>query len=243
MIYIDAREGLSGDMLVAAMLDLLDPKLAREAARRIETAAASHAITFSTAEIEEDGEKGLSVNYRLPEPSVTGTSYDSAFVQLDDFENHLDSHAPTGRLILRTVFEAESEAHDMPVEQVHLHEIGRPQGTLNMAAIGLLSHMLLQDGGENFVSSKIVTGKGIAVVSHGAVRIPPPAARILLRGLWHEEGDAAGERATPTGIAALKVLASSQTDMVPLNHFTKKGIGFGTKRFGGRLGRTVLYRY
>ncbi len=243
MIFVDAREGLSGDMLVAAMLDLLDDRLRREALNKIEKAAALHAITFSKDEIEEDGDAGLSVNYRLAEPSVTGESYGGAFVQLEDFENHLESHSPTGRLILKRIFEAEAEAHDVPVDQVHLHEIGRPQGILNMAAIGMLSNMLLKDGAEGFVASKIVTGKGITVVSHGAVRIPPPAARILLKGLWHEEGEAAGERATPTGIAALKVLVSSQTDMVPLNHFTAKGVGFGSKRFGGRLGRTILYRY
>lgn len=243
MIFIDAREGLSGDMLVAAMLDLLDPRLKKEASSRIERAATLHAIGFSSSEIEEDGDKGLSINYRLAEPTVTGASYDSSFVLLEDFENHLDSHAPTGRLILKAVFEAESEAHGVPVEQVHLHEIGRPQGILNMAVIGMLAHMLLNDGGEGFVASKIVTGRGVTVFSHGAVRIPPPAARILLRELRHEEGEAAGERATPTGIAALKVLASSQTNMVPVNHFIRKGVGFGSKRFGGRLGRTILYRY
>ncbi len=243
MIFIDAREGLSGDMLVAAMLALLDEKKGQAAAARIEKAAAAHAIAFTHSATEEDGDKGLSVNYSLAEPSVTGASYTGAFVELEDFENHLESHGPTGRLILRTVFEAEAEAHELPVEEVHLHEIGRPQGILNMAAIGFLSHTLLEDGAEGFVASKVVTGKGITVVAHGAVRIPPPAARILLRGLWHEEGEAAGERATPTGIAALKVLIRSQTDMVPVNHFEKKGVGFGSKRFGGRLGRTTLYRY
>ncbi len=243
MIFIDAREGLSGDMLVAAMLDLLENTPKKDAMKAIEKAAALHAISFVKSDLEEDDEKGLAVTYKLTEPEVTGASYDGAFHQLEDFENHLDSHSPNGRLILKAVFEAESEAHGVPKEQVHLHEIGRPQGILNMAVIGMLSHKLLQDGGEGFVASKIVTGKGITVVSHGAVRIPPPAARILLNGLWHEEGEAAGERATPTGIAAVKVLASSQTDMIPINHFVKKGVGFGSKRFGGRLGRTILYRY
>ena len=228
---------------MAAMLDLMDEKTRRNASDRIERAAVLHSIRFSRTDIEEDGEKGTAVNYGLAQPVITEESYEGAHALLDDYENLLDSHSPTARLILRAIFEAESKAHDVPVEKVHLHEIGRPQGILNMAAIGMLSHQLLEDGGEGFVASKIVTGKGITVVSHGAVRIPPPAARILLDGLWHEEGDAAGERATPTGIAALKVLAPSQTDMVPLNHFERKGVGFGSKRFGGRLGRTVLYLY
>jgi len=243
MMYIDAREGLSGDMLVAAMLALLEERKRKEAFGKIESAAALHAITVTESDVEEDGEKGLAVTYGFAQPIVTEESYDGAFALLDEYEDHLDSHTPTGKLILRAIFEAEAEAHGVPLEQVHLHEIGRPQGILNMAAIGLLSHMLIEDGGEGFVASKIVTGKGITVVSHGAVRIPPPAARILLKGLWHEEGEASGERATPTGIAALKALAKSQTDMVPVNHFDRKGIGFGSKRFGGRLGRTVVYLY
>jgi len=243
MIYIDAREGLAGDMLVAAMLNLLDERQRTDAAGKIEKTAALHAMTFSQLEVDEDGERGLAVSYGLAEPVITHESYDGAFALLDEYENHLESHSPTGRLILKAIFEAESEAHGVPVDKVHLHEIGRPQGILNMAAIGLLSRKLLEGGGEGFVASKIVTGKGITVVSHGAVRIPPPAARILLEGLWHEEGDATGERATPTGIAAVKILAKSQTDMLPINHFERKGVGFGTKRFGGRLGRTVLYLY
>ena len=243
MIYIDAREGLSGDMLVAAMLDLLEDRQKGEAAQRIESAASLHSIRFTRSELEEDGEKGLLVNYGLAQPVTTEESYDGAFSLLDEYENHLDSHNPTGRLILRAIFNAESKAHGVPPEKVHLHEIGRPQGILNMAAIGYLSNRLVEDGGEGFVASKIVTGKGVTVVSHGAVRIPPPAARHLLEGMWHEEGESMGERATPTGIAAVKVLAKSQTDMVPLNHFERKAVGFGSKRFGGRLGRTVLYLY
>ena len=243
MMYIDAREGLSGDMLVAAMLHLLEERQRRDAASRIEKAAALHSLAFTISEVDEDGDRGLAVNYHLAQPIVTEESYDGAFSLLEEYENHLGSHGTVGRLILKAIFEAEGEAHWIPPEQVHLHEIGRPQGILNMAAIGLLSHMLVDDGGEGFVASKIVTGKGMTVMSHGAVRIPPPAARALLKGLRHEEGEALGERATPTGIAALKILTKSQTNMMPVNHFDRKGVGFGSKRFGGRLGRTVIYRY
>jgi len=243
MIYVDAREGVSGDMLVAAMLGLLEEGPSGDAFDMIERAASLHAMSFTKTEVEDGGEKGLLVNYALPEPSTTGVSYEAAFALLDEMDEHLGSHSPTGRLILKAIFEAESEAHGVPPEQVHLHEIGRPQAILNMAAIGFISRKLVEDRDEGFVSSKIVTGKGITVVSHGAVRIPPPAARILLRGLRHEEGDATGERATPTGIAAVKVLSKSQSDMVPINHYIRKSVGFGSRRFGGRLGRTVLYLY
>ena len=243
MILIDAREGLSGDMLVAGMLDLLDDMKARDVSRRIQKAAAAHGIAFTSAEVEEDGDKGLAVNYGPSNEHAGHVSQEDALALLEEYEDILGSRSSVGKLMLKEIVEAESEAHCVPVKEVHLHEIGRPQGILNMAAIGLMSHMLVEDGAEGFVASKVVTGKGITVMSHGAIRIPPPAARILLRGLVHEEGDASGERATPTGIAALKVLAKSQIETVPTDRIERMGVGFGTKRFGGRLGRTVLLRY
>jgi uncharacterized protein (DUF111 family) len=112
---------------------------------------------------------------------------------------------------------------------------------MNIAGIGFVSALLSRDGDEEYVCSTITTGRGVVVVSHGAIRIPAPASAFLLRGLKNEQGPSPGERATPTGIAAVKTLVSTQSDVVP-DRFSRESIGFGTKRFGGRLGRTTLYR-
>jgi uncharacterized protein (DUF111 family) len=151
----------------------------------------------------------------------------------------IGSNAPAAGKILRVIFEAEGEAHGLPPEEVHLHEIARPQALLNIAAIGHLSQRLTELAGGPFVGSTITTGRGIVVVSHGAVRVPPPASVALLKDMIHQPGDAPGERATPTGIAAMKALIDHQSDEVPAA-FKKRSIGFGTRRFGGRLGRTAL---
>jgi uncharacterized protein (DUF111 family) len=112
---------------------------------------------------------------------------------------------------------------------------------MNIAGISFVSALLSKEGDEEFVCSTITTGRGVVVVSHGAIRIPAPASAFLLRGLKNEQGSSPGERATPTGIAAAKTLVSTQSDDVP-DRFSRRSIGFGTKRFGGRLGRTTLYR-
>jgi len=239
MLYIDAREGVSGDMLLAAMLAVQDADRRRELARPLEKAAIGVGLGMALAEIEDAGERGLGISYTQPEPSLHGVSHDECFTLLKRIERDLGSHSDIGARILDLIFEAESEVHKVPVPEVHLHEIGRPQALLNIAGIGMLASSLLDSDPDGFASSTIVTGTGMVVVAHGAVRIPAPASASLLSGLKHEPGTSPGERATPTGIAAVKVLAKRQTDDVP-QRFTRKGIGFGTKRFAGRLGRTRL---
>ncbi len=239
MIFIDAREGLSGDMLLAAMIGLLDASVIEKVSARFEDASESVELEFRLLKIEEEGEIGLGVTYLQHEPTHYGASYDECFSRLASIERDLGSESSIGRAILQIIFDAEAEAHGVPARQVHLHEIGRPQALLNMAGIGFLSTKLQEMGADGFVCSTITTGRGIVVVSHGAMRIPAPAVAILLHGLRHVPGNSPGERATPSGIAAVKALVRSQLDETPKSH-SRKAIGFGTKRFAGRLGRTTL---
>jgi len=240
MIFIDAREGLSGDMLLAAMLGLLDESERTSTVSLLTRASAKRVIEFRFMEMEEDGQEGFGIEYVQPEPVSYGASRDECYARLDLIESEIGSTSPIGKKILDNIFEAEAEAHAMPVTEVHLHEIGRTQALINIAGIGLISTKLSEGGDDEFVCSTIATGTGMTVVSHGAIRIPAPASVILLRGLRHEPGGSPGERATPTGIAAVKALSRRQAE--PPQKFSKKSVGFGTRRFAGRLGRTTLLR-
>lgn len=240
MIFIDAREGLSGDTLLAAMIGLLDNAERGKFAERLKDAARARGLEFGLLSIDEDGESGLGISYREPVPLVVQeTSYAQCFSTLAEIEDQISSVGPTARAILSVIFEAEGQAHGLPPEEVHLHELGRPQALLNIAAIGCLAQRITELTGGPFVGSTITTGRGIVVVSHGAVRVPPPASLVLLKDMMNQPGDAPGERATPSGIAAMKALIQHQTEIVP-SDFRKRSIGFGTRRFAGRLGRTTL---
>jgi len=240
MILIDAREGLSGDMLLAGLLALLDLDALAETRELIAAAACGQGVEFGLSEVQADGDNGLAISYMHAEPAHHGASYDECFARLAEAEGRMRSKSAVSKTILRQIFDAEGEAHGIPPKEVHLHEIARPQAIVNIAGIGKVSSMLLEKGAEGFTCSTIVTGSGIVVVSHGAIRVPAPASRVLLRGLRHEPGSSPGERASPTGVAAVKVLARSQSDHMP-DKFVRKGVGFGTKRFSGRLGRNTLY--
>ncbi len=241
MIVIDAREGVSGDMLLAAMLGSLNEPGRKNAVHSIARACASRGLEFKMIDIEDQGDAGLGIAYGAGPPTEPDASRQSCYSRLAQLERDIGSASEIGRKILDLVFVAEAEAHGVPVEEVHLHEIGRTQALVNIAGIGLAASVLEREGAGGFVSSAITTGGGMVVVSHGAVRIPAPASAILLRGLKHQKGDSPGERATPTGIAAVRALAESQIDSLP-SEFRRRTVGFGTKRFAGRLGRTALLR-
>jgi uncharacterized protein (DUF111 family) len=240
MIYIDAIEGLSGDMVLGAMIRLLEPERAGSVVGAISRASRRLGIEFSTVEVEEEGVSGLGISYTAGTQRTSTVGWEEAHRSLKEIEQSLGSISKMGMRILDMIFEAEGKAHRLSPQEVHLHEIGRPQALVNIAGIGLVHDDLRSAGSGDFMCSTITTGRGIVVVSHGVVRIPAPASEHLLSGLEHIPGDSPGERATPTGIAAAKALIVSQTDRMP-EKWSRRGTGFGTKRFGGRLGRTTMY--
>jgi uncharacterized protein (DUF111 family) len=239
MIYIDAREGLSGDMILAALLGLLGDSEREEAITRLQRASTELGIEMRVARLEDAGDPGLGISYIEKETGKTSASYQEAHKTLRTIETTLKSESSVGVQILEQIFKAEASAHGVAKERVHLHEIGRPEALVNMAGIGLVSSILQESDQEGFACTTITTGHGVVAVSHGAVRIPSPASEFLLKGMKHRRGDGAGERATPTGIAAIRVLAKLQSDQLP-SVYSKRSVGFGTKRFGGRLGRVAM---
>ena len=239
MIYIDAREGLSGDMILAALLGLLGDSEREEIVARLQRASSELGIEMRVARIEDAGDTGLGISYLEKDTWETSASYQEAHETLGTIETTLKSESSVGNQILEQIFGAEASAHGVAKERVHLHEIGRPQALVNMAGIGLVSSIIQESDREGFACTTITTGRGIVAVSHGAVRIPSPASEFLLKGMKHWPGDSPGERATPTGIAAIRVLAKLRSDQLP-GVCSRRSVGFGTKRFGGRLGRVAM---
>ena len=62
MIYIDAREGLSGDMLLAALLDLLGDSEREEIIARLQRASSVLGIEMRVARLEDAGDTGLGIS-------------------------------------------------------------------------------------------------------------------------------------------------------------------------------------
>ncbi|MGY5872168.1 MAG: nickel pincer cofactor biosynthesis protein LarC [Candidatus Thorarchaeota archaeon] len=146
--------------------------------------------------------------------------------------------SPKGKNLVKdtmtVLLQAESRAHNKPIDELHLHETGSIDTVLDIVGtIYLLERAgLLED--TDIISTRVAVGSGIISTEHGDLEVPVPAVAeiLVVHDMLFHNGDAETEVLTPTGAALLAVLATeyvdSVEDFVPQN----QGIGFGTRDLG-----------
>jgi uncharacterized protein (TIGR00299 family) protein len=147
---------------------------------------------------------------------------------LRDIGRHIDRSALSsgGKARARQLFErlAEVEAsiHEMPVEQVHLHEVGAVDSIVDI--VGVVFGMAWL-GATRIVASPVNVGSGSVRCAHGVFPVPAPATARLLTGVpIYSSGAVQTELTTPTG--ALLVTAYAQS-FGPLPQMRVSSIGYG----------------
>jgi hypothetical protein len=115
--------------------------------------------------------------------------------------------APNARALALRAFEllgrAEAAIHNVPLDQVHFHEVGAVDAIVDItcAAVGLTSLNV-----DRWYCSPVNVGSGSVDCAHGRFPVPAPATASLLRGIpTYSEGPAM-ELVTPTGAALLRAL-------------------------------------
>ena len=120
---------------------------------------------------------------------------------------------------------AEAEIHGMPVDQVHLHEVGALDSIIDIVGSVFALESL---GIDRFVSSPLNVGSGMVRTSHGLYPVPAPAAARLLSGAQIYAGVQQGELVTPTGALLVTSYAESYGP-VPAMRLEAIGYGAGTR--------------
>jgi pyridinium-3,5-bisthiocarboxylic acid mononucleotide nickel chelatase len=116
--------------------------------------------------------------------------------------------------------EAEAKAHDMPIEQVHFHEVGAVDSIVDLVgAAAAVEHL----GPDRLTCGPVNVGGGRVRMAHGEVPIPAPATAELLRGV-PIHGGPGGELTTPTGAV---ILAELVDEFVELPAMVLEGVGYG----------------
>ncbi|TXT57558.1 MAG: hypothetical protein BAJATHORv1_10260 [Candidatus Thorarchaeota archaeon] len=129
------------------------------------------------------------------------------------------------------ILQAESRAHEVPIDKLHLHETGSIDTVLDLVGTAYLlqSADLLDD--TTFYSTKAAVGNGTIQTEHGLLDVPVPAVKeiLLAHDVPFHPGDAHTEVLTPTGAAILVTLADvfveSAEGFIPMN----QGAGFGIR--------------
>jgi len=218
--YFDAFSGLSGDMIVGAILDCgadfaeLERAINRVAIKgyrlstRRKVASGISALKFEVEVTEPQPERHFAeIRAMIASSSLTETVKKRAIA------------------IFEVLANAEAKIHNTTPDHVHFHEVGAVDSIIDIIAI---AWGLDQLGVTDVIVSPLPMGQGFARSQHGMIPVPAPATAELLKGFAIKLNDGSAEMVTPTGAAVIRALARSAE--IPTNFEIEKiGYGAGTR--------------
>lgn len=231
-LYLDCSMGAAGDMLCAALLELVpDPDAA---VRELNGIGIPH-VVFERSDSVKCGIAGthLSVHVHGEEEHEHMHGHHHAHSDLASIETILsglavpDTVKADALAVYRLIAEAESHVHGRPVTEIHFHEVGTLDAIADVTAFCLLREKLQP---EQVLASPVHVGSGTVRCAHGVLPVPAPATAYILRSVPIYGGEIKGELCTPTGAALLKHFVTRFGSM-PLMRVNAIGYGMGTKDF------------
>ena len=227
-IYLDCGMGAAGDMLTAALLELMPNQ---DAFVEELNGLGIPGIRFTAEKCEKCGILGTHMKVTVHGEEEDGHHHHHG--HLADIRGIVSGlPLPTMvKLDILAVYEeiaqAESHVHGVPVEHIHFHEVGTMDAIADVTAVCLLLHRLAPD---KIIVSPVHVGSGQVRCAHGILPVPAPATAYLLRGIPIYGGSIDGELCTPTGAALLKHFATEFGQM-PVMKVQAIGYGMGKKDF------------
>lgn len=248
-LYLDCGMGAAGDMLTAALFELLPD---REAFLRDLEAAGIPGVRFQPEPMEKCGitgtHMGVTVNGEEEESldaRLHAHHHEEAHCHDHGHGHHHHSglhgigHIVMGHLqvsqkvkedvmaVYGLIAEAESHAHGVPVSEIHFHEVGTLDAVADITAVCMLMERLAPD---QVIASPVHVGSGHVHCAHGILPVPAPATAYILKDVPIYGGQIEGELCTPTGAALLKHFATGFGSM-PVMKTEAIGYGMGKKDF------------
>jgi uncharacterized protein (TIGR00299 family) protein len=222
--------GAAGDMLAAALLELLPEPDAFTAELN---ALGIPGVSVSRSEIVKHGMRGtrfsVTVNGAAEDDCPDDTHRD-----LGDLAGIIGALPVSERVgadaagVYRLIAEAEGRVHGRPAGAVHFHEVGALDAVADIVAVCLLMEKIAPD---RVVVSPVCVGSGQVTCRHGVLPVPAPATALLLEGVPTFGGAIAGEMCTPTGAALLRYFAAEFAAM-PVMRAEAIGCGMGSRDYG-----------
>ena len=233
-LYIECAMGAAGDMLAAALLELLPDR--EEFLRRM-NGLGIPGVAVSAEKSVKCGVAGTHFSVRVlrteEDEDLHSHSNDHVHGSMADIRGIVDAMPIPAMVkldilaVYNLIAEAESRVHGVPVRQIHFHEVGTMDAIADITAVCLLMREIKP---EQVIVSPVCVGSGTVRCAHGILPVPAPATALLLQGMPIRTGNAQGELCTPTGAALLKYFGDDFGDM-PAMRVGKIGYGMGKKDF------------
>lgn len=242
MLYLECNSGISGDMTVAALLDLgADEKAVRDALESLKL-------------------EGYEIRIgRTRKCGIDACDFQVILEQDENWENHIHGHEhghesghthehrnlqdiyeilkhlkderirELSKRIFLIVAEAEAKAHGIPIEEVHFHEVGAVDSIVDIVAA---SACIVNLDIREVVVSSLAEGSGTVRCRHGIIPVPVPAVVniAIMNELTLKTTGNTGEMVTPTGAAIAAAIRTKKS--LPEQYTIQKiGMGAGKKDF------------
>ena len=265
-LYLECYSGISGDMTVAALLDLgADEKVLTEALESLPVPG----FSIEIKRVVKSGIDACDFNVIL-DAAHENHDHDMSYLHGHEHHHsheeeygshhHNDGHSHDhhhshhhehrgmpeirqiinqGKLtkeaknlalkIFEILAEAESKAHNVPVDEVHFHEVGAVDSIVDIVAVAVcLDNLQIQE----VIVPVLCEGTGTVRCQHGILPVPVPAVANIIKAhnLPVRIVDAEGEFVTPTGAAIVAAIRTSES--LPKEFLVEDiGIGAGKRNY------------
>jgi hypothetical protein len=221
-LYFDCFAGASGDMILGALVAAgADARALQEQLALLDVAGFE--ISFETVD-----RSGISATYAVVRTADEKQHrHLSAILKIITDSRLSDAVKTRASRIFERLGEAEARVHNVPVEQIHFHEVGALDAIVDVVGACVGFELL---GIERFVSSPLHVGSGTVEMAHGRFPVPPPAVVELLRDAPVYATDIKGELVTPTGAAVISTVCA-EFGALPQMRVAASGYGAGTRQY------------
>ncbi|PJI06529.1 MULTISPECIES: nickel pincer cofactor biosynthesis protein LarC [Clostridium] len=232
VLYYDCFCGISGDMNLAALIDIGVPK---------------EYLIEELSKLNLNSEYGIKIESSM-KLGITGTRVDVTLKnnvhEHDHEEHHHHSHEHHHRNlknieeiinssdlsdkvkkisldIFMKVAEAEAKVHGKDLYEVHFHEVGAIDSIVDIVGAAICLDYLKVD---KIIASPVQVGGGFVNCAHGIMPVPAPATAEILKNIPMNTGIVQFETTTPTGAA---ILAANAKEFTKNIDFKVQKIAYG----------------
>lgn len=241
-LYLECRSGISGDMTVAALLDL---GASEENLRHTLAQLPVDGYEIKIQRLRKNGLEVCDFDVILEKEHCHGAHEQHHGEHTHHHEHHHEHRTwkdiekilraaglkprvlELSLQMFRAVAEAEGKAHGCLPEEVHFHEVGAVDSIVDIVGTAACLEEL---GIGKVVTSDLWEGCGHVHCQHGVLPVPVPAVLAITEahGLTLRQTEQQGEMVTPTGAA---IAALSEGRHPSRFRVLKTGLGAGKKEF------------
>jgi len=214
--YFDCFSGISGDMVLGALVDLGWP--VEELKRELDKLDL-FGYRIEAKKVAKRGILSTQIKIRVKEGKKERKLED--ILSILDKSKLEEKVKERSRAIFTKLASVEAKIHGKSPQKIHFHELGGLDTIIDVVgAVAGMNYL----GVEKVYSSPLPLGKGFVKCSHGILPVPAPATLELLKEIPVYGSDIEAELVTPTGAAIISNLAENFGQMPPMKI---EHIGYG----------------